>query len=387
MFLDNGNTMENVKQKYMFLYLKTGGGHLAPAKAVAGYFERYFPDTSSVILVDGLKEAPEYSRFILEDGYRILQNNAKWSFEFLYAVNKLSMFAKYNSTLVSGRVIPYIKQQILNEKPDKIVIFHFFLIKPVYAIIKKAKLNIPVITVVTDPYSAHPVWFLNKKQKMVVFSEQVKQYAITQKIKPNNINVFHFLLDEKFSNPLNKDDIPILKQKYNIKANNKTVLIVGGGDGIPRGSIILTKLIEANINANIIIVCGKNNKLYKFANKLKIKKDAQNLHIYGYVDFIYDLLNISDIVISKCGASTFMEILLSKKIPVITDYIWEQEKGNVDYLVENKMGIFEKKLKKLPEIISKLIEDEVYYSSFINNIKNAKIRNGLREFSEFLHNY
>jgi processive 1,2-diacylglycerol beta-glucosyltransferase/1,2-diacylglycerol 3-beta-galactosyltransferase len=37
------------------------------------------------------------------------------------------------------------------------------------------------------------------------------------------------------------------------------------------------------------------------------------------------------LLFSKCGASTFMEILLSKKIPIITDYIWEQEKGNVDY--------------------------------------------------------
>jgi hypothetical protein len=51
------------------------------------------------------------------------------------------------------------------------------------------------------------------------------------------------------------------------------------------------------------------------------------------------------------------------------------------------MGIFEKRLKKLPEIINRLIEDEEYYNSFINNITNAGIRNGLREFSEFLHNY
>jgi processive 1,2-diacylglycerol beta-glucosyltransferase/1,2-diacylglycerol 3-beta-galactosyltransferase len=376
--------MENKKQKYMFFYLRTGGGHLAPAKAVANYLEKYYPNETSVVLVDGLKEAPEYSRFILEDGYRILQNNAKWSFEFLYAVNKFPLFAQSNSALVSGRVVPYIQKQILSELPDKIVIFHFFLIKPVYSILKKHKLNIPVITVVTDPYSAHPVWFLNKKQKMVVFSNKVKEFALSQKIKPQNIQVFQFLLDEKFSNPINSNLVPSLKEKYNIDKKLKTVLIVGGGDGIPRGSIILTKLIEAKINANIIIVCGKNEKLFKFATKLKIKQNIENLHVYGYVDFIYDLLNISDVVISKCGASTFMEILLSKKIPVITDYIWEQEKGNVDYLVENNMGIFEKKLKKLPEIINRLITDENYYNSFIKNINAAGIKNGLKDFAEYL---
>jgi hypothetical protein len=44
-------------------------------------------------------------------------------------------------------------------------------------------------------------------------------------------------------------------------------------------------------------VCGKNQKLYKFAEKLKLKEFANDLHVYGYVDFIYELLNISDIVI------------------------------------------------------------------------------------------
>ncbi len=376
--------MENNKTKYMFFYLKTGGGHYAPAKAVADYLEKYYPDETNVILVDGLKEAPEYSRFILEDGYRILQNNAKWSFELLYAVNKIKPVARYNSTLVSGRVIPYIKRQILQEKPDKIIIFHFFLIKPIYAILKKEKLNIPVLTVVTDPYSAHPVWFLNKKQKFAVFSEKVKQYAITQKIKPDSINVFSFILSERFSSAFDISQIDNVKQTYGINNKLKTVLILGGGDGIPRGRAILKRLLNANLDVNIIIVCGKNKSLFKYAEKLKTSKNIKNLSVYGYVNFVYELLNISDVVISKCGASTFYEILLSKKVPIITDYIWEQEKGNVDFLIENEMGIYQRNLSKLPDIVKKLTQDENYYNNLVSNIKNANLKNGLSEFANFI---
>lgn len=379
--------MQNSKIKYMFFYLKTGGGHYAPAKAVADYLTKYYPEETDVILVDGLKEAPEYSRFILEDGYRILQNNAKWSFELLYAVNKIKPVASYNSLLVSGRVVPYIKKQILEEKPNKIIIFHFFLIKPIYEILKKEKLNIPVLTVVTDPYSVHPVWFLNKKQKFAVFSEKVKQYAITQKIKPENINVFSFILSEKYSSHFDISLIDNVKQNFGINNNLKTVLILGGGDGIPRGRAILNRLLNANLDINIIIVCGKNKNLFKYAERLKERKKIENLIVYGYVNFVYELLNISDVVISKCGASTFYEILLSKKVPIITDYIWEQEKGNVDFLIENEMGIYQKRLSKLPEIVNKLTKDENYYKRLINNIEKANLKNGLSDFADFVRKY
>lgn len=375
---------ENIKkEKFMFFYLRTGGGHLAPAKATANYIEKNYSNIKTV-LVDGLKEAPFYARFIVEDGYRILQNKAKWYFEFLYAVNKLKIFAKINSMLVSGRVLPYIKHQILTEKPTKIVIFHFFLIKPVYKILKENNLNIPVITVVTDPYSAHPVWFLDKKQNIIVFSNKVKNYATKKRIPSKNIKVFNFILDEKYSNPIEKELLPELKEKYGVNPNYKTVLIVGGGDGIPRGEKIIKELMSNINNANVILVCGKNKRLYTYANKLKKKKNYNNLTVFGYVDFVYELLNISDIVISKCGASTFMEILLTQKIPIINDYIWEQEKGNVDYLVENDMGIYEKHIHELPHIINKLINDSDYYNSFINNIKSAKLKNGLPEFSDYI---
>ena len=72
----------------MFFYLKTGGGHLAPAKAVAHYMEKYFGEDSTVVLVDGLKEAPEYSRFILELKGIISKSKNKQTGMFYIYINK-----------------------------------------------------------------------------------------------------------------------------------------------------------------------------------------------------------------------------------------------------------------------------------------------------------
>ncbi len=106
--------------------------------------------------------------------------------------------------------------------------------------------------------------------------------------------------------------------------------------------------------------------------------------MFGFVDFIHDLITVSDVVISKCGASTFKEILLLGKIPVVTDYIWEQEKGNVDFLRKHQLGFFEPDLGKLTVLVRKLIDDRALFETMTANIANAGLRNGAPEVARWL---
>ena len=118
--------------------------------------------------------------------------------------------------------------------------------------------------------------------------------------------------------------------------------------------------------------------------ELKDKYSIKNLKIYGFVDFVHSLINISDVVITKCGASTFMEILLMGKIPVINNYIWEQEKGNMEFVCKREMGILEKNTKRIPDVLHKLLTDTEYSNSIRNNIKMASIQNGVGQVSEYI---
>ncbi len=111
------------------------------------------------------------------------------------------------------------------------------------------------------------------------------------------------------------------------------------------------------------------------------KKYNASLKIHGYIEFVYELINISDVVITKCGASTFMEIIISGKIPVITSYIWEQEKGNKDFVVRNEMGVYVKKIRDLHKVLDNVLSKKEVYE---RNIENAGIRNGAEEVADFL---
>ena len=171
----------NAKKKYLFVYLKTGGGHLAPARAIFNYMNKHFSDKAEPQLIYGFEKTPRWVQYIIEDGYRILQYTGKWFFEFLYALNKFSPAAWISCNLVAPFMMKYLEETITNEKPEKIVIFHFFCIIPVFRILKKHNLSIPVLTVITDPFTPHPMWFLKKNQNFIVFSQELEAKVLQKK--------------------------------------------------------------------------------------------------------------------------------------------------------------------------------------------------------------
>ena len=93
--------MQNHKGKYFLLYLKTGGGHFAPASSIAHYLSVTHGSTIEPVLVDGLVNANSVARYILEDGYRLLQARSKLYYEFLYATNKFSPIGYCNVAISS----------------------------------------------------------------------------------------------------------------------------------------------------------------------------------------------------------------------------------------------------------------------------------------------
>jgi len=374
-----------MQKKHLFLYLKTGGGHLAPARSLANYIHTQHGDKATVNLYDGFNGVNGWVKAIIEDGYRQSQSKAVWVFEALYAFNKIPFVAHLTAMIVSFFVLPHLQNQILKDRPQRIVVFHFFLIRPVMKIIKKNGLDIPVLVVVTDPFTAHPIWFLDKRPRFIVFSDRLRDYCVKKVgLHESSIKVFPFILDEKFTRPLPAVLARSMKENLGFDPDKRLVLILGGGDGIPRGKKILRKFLLHNPGAEVAIVCGKNQELYKKAWKIKSKHQFEGLKIYGFVDFVYELINMADVVVTKCGASTFMEILISGKVPIINNYIWEQEKGNMEFVCQNAMGIYEKDLSRLPLRINELIADHQVYNVYKSNIEKQKLVNGTPLVSEFI---
>ncbi len=372
------------RQKLLFFYLKTGGGHRSCARSVSEYLSKHRPD-AKVVQVDGLEDSPKIKRFIFEDSYRLSQNYAEWLFEVTFDINSIPPVWKQTKELITLLLEDYAEKKILQERPDKIVLFHCFFIKPVEKILRKHGLKIPVLVYVTDPYRPPAQWFASKKVNYILPSDDAKKTAIRHGIPNSRCVVFPYILNDRYSKRLPPAKIAALKKKMGYPAGRKIVLVLGGADGIPKAIPILSSLLSRKLDAEIAIVCGKNEQLRVLASMLA--KRHKSLHVYGFVDFVYELISISDVVITKCGASTFMEIIMLGKIPIINSYLGNQEVGNKDYVAGNKLGFYEPRVHKLVPLINRIFSSPGLRQSISKNQEAQHLRNGTPEVSEYIYSF
>jgi len=370
-----------MKEKYLFFYLKTWWWHISTAKALERYFQNNNSDTE-IILADGFQKTHKLVQSMVVDGYTKAQTYGKWMYEFLYLCNKQYPIAKLNQLLMSFFTKSYIKNLIQTEKPNKIVVFHFFLVKPVLKALKELWLNIPVVTIVTDPFTGTRTWFMEKNMQYIVYSERMKKYAMSLWVAEKNIAVFSPIIHERFLNHVSPEKIPEIKKSLNIPLDKKVILLLGSWDGLPQWKQILQHLCKLSVKEQVLIVCGKNKTLLQQAQKIKSANPHIAIQTFEFIDFLHDLLHISDVVISKWWPATIFEILLCGKIPLVHSYMREQEKWNVEYVVENKVGTYEKNIKKLTQIAKEILDGDL--SAYQDAIKKLDLKIWTKEIAEYI---
>jgi UDP-N-acetylglucosamine:LPS N-acetylglucosamine transferase len=374
----------SMPEQYFLLYLNTGGGHRAPARAVASFIELRNGCGVKPVLIDGLQEVPWLVRAAIEGGYSLMQMYARWLYALTYFLNKFPPIAWLNAVLVSYFVTPFLERMILEQRPSKIIVFHFLLIRPVMEIVRRRGLGCKVLVVVTDPYTAHPLWFADPQQYFVVFSERLRIDCISRGIPQDHLKVFPFVIDPSFAKPLPEKELCAFRMENKIDSRRSLIVVIGGADGIPDSGILIRQLLHGNPECDIAAVCGRNEAMRAGLHKLKNEMRTEHLKVFGYINFVHALIQSADIVVTKCGASLCMEILSTGKIPVVNSYLWEQERGNVEFLLEKGIGFYEPNPRALSQRIHDLLEDPGQMETIRARINALSLTSGVEPLSEFI---
>ncbi|MGB4437707.1 MAG: glycosyltransferase, partial [Sedimentibacter sp.] len=97
-----------------------------------------------------------------------------------------------------------------------------------------------------------------------------------------------------------------------------------------------------------------------------------NIKIYGYVDNLDKLMDESVIMITKPGGVTLFEAI-NKELPlIILNSNIGQEKGNIEFIKQNKIGIVIDDINNLSAILDYCINNDNIINYYYNNIKNLK---------------
>lgn len=196
--------------------------------------ECHYRDTIDPVLIDGFTDAPRWLKMLIIDGYKQSQVYAQRAFAFLYRCNKRRVIAKISQVILSRLVSSYIQKVIQQQQPSHMVILHFFLVRPTVKMIQKSKQKIVVTTIITDPFTLHPLRNLDRKMHYVVFSEQAKNTIVQRRVPAEQIEIFPVILKEEFSAPMSSAQIMTKKQQLGISLDQKVLFIMGAGDGMPQ---------------------------------------------------------------------------------------------------------------------------------------------------------
>ena len=240
-----------------------------------------------------------------------------------------------------------LRQKIQDFKPDLII--SVFPVTSLYKLLRK-ELKIPLYTVITD-YYANGLWLYKDARRHFVATSRIAQWGMEKGWDHRQFSYTGIPVHPKFYEPLQP---AALYKKHRLSPTRKTLLISAGTHGVLSGVVeIATQLMEDK-NLQVIVVCGKNEKLY--AELSQLPSPSGRLVVLGYTKEMHELLEISDAIITKPGGISLTEAAI-KGVPVLLyKPVYGQELENAKYFAEKKAGIIATNRTELMGAIFTLLE-------------------------------
>ena len=124
----------------------------------------------------------------------------------------------------------------------------------------------------------------------------------------------------------------------NLNHHKKVVLMMAGSFGVKNILGIYEDIIDIDYDFELIIVTGRNKKLYeKFQEKVALSE--RDVKLIYFTEEIVKYMKCADMIITKPGGLTVTEALACNIPLVIFDAIPGQEEENADFLIKNNMAI------------------------------------------------
>jgi len=359
----------------IFIHAKVGQGH---TKATLSLAETALKQdrVSSALVIDTLDIANQMSSKITKMLYigTIKYLPALWIT--LYKSKTILMQIEHNIVRILMRwaLYKHLSRIIRLNRPHAIVCTHFFPIPPL-AHLKNRYSPFKLYVVVTDG-DLHPLWTYKGVDAYFV-ADEMAIGNFTEKGLKARVFPIGMPIDLSFSR----------KQKENIRnllgiSNRFTVMITGGGEGIGPIKEIAKTVDNSLNNINIIILCGRSEKLRK---KLTDTDFKNQVYIHGYIENIVDFYDASDCIVGKPGGLTTAEVIARGKPFIAYLAYGGQEEGNIRRFIGREGFYISTNIQDIPGIIKKLI-DRVEFKQLSRKLISSSDRETSTKMIELILN-
>jgi processive 1,2-diacylglycerol beta-glucosyltransferase len=295
---------------------------------------------------------------------------APWAWRWFYQATSAIPYDSPMQRFINGLGKRRLTRFLETYKPDLVVCTYCV---PAGAIseLKLAHLTeIPCATVVTD-HAVHSQWVHPGVDLFIVSSEFVREGMVARGIAAQRIRATGIPIDARFTAA---GDRRALRQAHGLDADRLTILVMVGAANLLRQPLALEfyrVLADLPHAVQILFVCGRDERLRRAAQALA-PAVRNPVHVYGFVNDVYDLMAMSDLMVSKPGGVTTSEALAAELPLVLVSPVPGQEEENVSYLTQLGAAV----VAATPAEVHRAVLDLVTHPERLEQMREAAHRVG-----------
>jgi UDP-N-acetylglucosamine:LPS N-acetylglucosamine transferase len=331
--------------KAVVVYSRVGGGHLSAARALASELEA--TARCDARIVDAYVDCGTFPVTLFPAAYARLARSHPRLWSLVYHGSS----RRVNPSLIVGRFLRTGFRKLIAEEQPELVISVLPVVNGLLAEAAKpvgARLEV----VLTDWHSVHPYWVARGVDHYTASTQSSRRDCIRFGALPDSVDVIGIPVRREFAvhGPANRQRLLELE----LDPRRFTILAMVGAEGSPRALRNVARLARAHLDAQLVVVCGRNDELRRRVGRLPA---CMPLKALGFVEDVADLMRATDLLVTKAGGLTLAEAFCCQMPVVIHDVLPGQEAGNLEYVLRQGAVEYAPTSRRLVQIVAALAGD------------------------------
>lgn len=354
-------------RKLRIVFHDAGGGHRNAAEALKSSLEAERAWEVQLLNIQELLDSVDVVRKVtglrVQEGYNLLLRKGwtRYTPQLLIALR--GMIRAFHAPIV------HTFRKHWEQHPADLVLSvipHFN--RALAESVRKTIPQTPFVTLITDFADYPPQFWIERESEYIICgTEKARQQAFAMGHSP--LRVFEtsgMILKPSFYHKPAINRVAE-REKIGLDPALPVGVVLFGGHGSSAMLDIATKLDESPDALQLIMICGKNEKLKNELENLKTRKKMLPLGFTKKVDYY---MSLADFFIGKPGPGSISEAL-QFDLPVIVErnaWTMPQERYNTQWVKEKHVGIVLSSFRNIASGVSQLLEPATF-QELQNNAK------------------
>jgi UDP-N-acetylglucosamine:LPS N-acetylglucosamine transferase len=329
--------------KILICFSDTGAGHRSAAWAIARAIEeierKHGEQGHVTVVAEEVAKESSIANHALVWVYNFFLAHCQGWMKYYY--NFIEWLQPDRSALGYWLSSPYLKKVILRARPCVLVSVHPMINHHLAGSLSELGMErrTKLIVVITDPNgSIWSGWACPGADLTIAPNDLAKKHLVALGLDESRVHTIGMPIDPKFVQP------PVVErheclERLGLDSQKLTILLSAGAEGGSDIAGIYRALQAVQRPAQVIVLCGHNDGLKRRMEQAS-KHMTMPTAVLHYSDAMSDLMNASDLLITKAGGLTTFEAI-ARKLPMAINMLsapMPQEMGTVRMLIDAKLA-------------------------------------------------